>query len=119
MVFFVQTKQFEEEKLWTPGLSDIEIYMPVLKPEKMGRIKRYSSKSSLIFSTGDRWYLHFRERAYTQHETYYQKRKFHYRKSIPTIDTETICMLSGGLDSFIGAIDMLANGERPVFCWKL
>lgn len=96
---------------WT---RDIEIYMPVLKPEKWEELKD-TLKKALDFLTGDRWYLHFRERAYTQHETYYQKRKFHYRKSIPTIDTETICMLSGGLDSFIGAIDMLAKGERPVF----
>ena len=33
--------------------------------------------------------------------------------SLPTVDS--VCLFSGGLDSFVGAIDLLANGAKPIF----
>lgn len=84
----------------------IEVYMPVLN------VSRWNANSALLkqildFLTGDDWTFHFRDRiCITDDEDEYKKCKHHFRNSTQKIDTNVFCMLSGGLDSFIGAIDL-------------
>jgi hypothetical protein len=64
---------------------------------------------TLNFLTGDRWGVFFRER-HRQHAELVQRP----RELVPSPHT-SVCLFSGGLDSFTGAIDLLAAGENPLF----
>lgn len=114
MVFYVDrlVKRVEQSDGWTRNLT---IYMPVWDESKW---ESYSEtlKRMLDFLTGDNWTFRFRQRiCITDDEARFKKGKYHFRNSIKHIDTDTFCMLSGGLDSFIGAIDLLSSGEKPIF----
>jgi len=72
-----------------------------------------SVKSSLEnyigFLSGDKWTFHFRENSEDRLVVIDQENRN------PRQHTK-VCLLSGGLDSFIGAIDLLSNGEdKPFF----
>lgn len=93
----------------------IEVYMPV------ANVGKWNANSDLLkrmldFLTGDDWKFHFRDRVcITADEDKYKKGKYHFRRSTRKIDTDVFCMLSGGLDSFIGAIDLLSSNVKPIF----
>lgn len=61
---------------------------------------------TLNFLTGDLWFVTFRERAAS------------VQTLVPvstgtlTEKPQSVCLFSGGLDSFIGAVDLLSEGER-------
>lgn len=98
-------RTYNSQEGWT---REIDLYVPVTKPEK------WTSVTSLLttminFLTGDRWRIFFRERQ-SRFKTIIKEPK-QQLKLLPSC----VCLLSGGLDSFIGAIDLLAAGERPVF----
>lgn len=93
---------------WTRSIS---IYMPVLCLYKWNANKQLL-ESMLHFLTGDYWQFYFRERELNQYETL---RRNLMSKSKHTLAASEFCMLSGGLDSFIGATNLLATGNRPVF----
>lgn len=93
----------------------IEIYMPV------ANVGKWNANSDLLkrmldFLTGDDWMFHFRDRiCITDDEDKYKKCRYYFRNSTHKIDTNVFCMLSGGLDSFIGAIDLLSSNVNPIF----
>lgn len=64
---------------------------------------------ALDFLTGDRWEVFVRER----HEQYEQLVTGPGDLAAPS--QTSVCLFSGGLDSFTGAIDLLARGENPLF----
>ena len=65
--------------------------------------------SALEFLTGDKWTLEFRARPGT-------RAILARPPSQPTnLGIDCISLLSGGLDSFIGAIDLLSAGQRVLF----
>ena len=114
MVFYVDRKveRDVQDDAWT---RNVELYIPVKAFAKWESCKA-TLTDALNFLTGDRWMLHFRSRvALTDDEDRYRKGRYHFRNSIKRIDTDTFCMLSGGLDSFIGAINLLAEGKKPIF----
>lgn len=114
MVYCVDKRVSREaqDDAWTRNL---EMYIPVMQLEKWESCKETLTKA-LDFLTGDHWMLHFRRRtALTTDENSYRKGKWHYRRSTRRIDTDVFCMLSGGLDSFIGAINLLCEGKNPIF----
>lgn len=114
MVFYVDRKveRAVQDDAWT---RNVELYIPVKAFAKWESCKS-TLTDALNFLTGDRWELHFRSRvALTDDEDRYRKGRYHFRNSIKRIDTDTFCMLSGGLDSFIGAINLLAEGKKPIF----
>ncbi|MEX1138045.1 MAG: Qat anti-phage system QueC-like protein QatC [Bacteroidota bacterium] len=89
---------------WT---REIDLYLPVEDTS------RWEAVASLLvrtmkFLTGDHWRLFFRERD--------PKYKTLIRKPRGGIDPpfSSVCLFSGGLDSFIGAIDLFAAGKRPI-----
>lgn len=97
---------------WT---RNFELYIPVKAYEKWGKCKS-TLATALNFLTGDHWTIHFRKREnLTEDEDKYQKGRWHFRRSIRKIDSDVFCMLSGGLDSFIGAINLLKEGKTPIF----
>ena len=114
MVFYVdcQVKRNDSSDRWTRSFM---IEMPVLKKAKWDENKQLLEKA-LDFLTGDHWTFSFRERPYyIDGEADFKKRLWHFRRSRHQNDTDTFCMLSGGLDSFIGAIDLLKDGSKPIF----
>lgn len=114
MVYCVDKRVSREaqDDAWTRYF---EMYIPVMQLEKWESCKETLTKA-LDFLTGDHWTLHFRRRiALTADEDNYRKGRWRYRRSIRRIDTDVFCMLSGGLDSFIGAINLLCDGEKTIF----
>lgn len=114
MVYCVDKRVSRKEQVdaWTRNL---ELYIPVRQKEKWESCKETITKA-LDFLTGDHWVLHFRSRiALTADEDSYRKGRWRFRRSTRIIDTDTFCMLSGGLDSFIGAINLLCEGNKPIF----
>lgn len=109
MVYYADRKILRrgEDDAWT---RQIKLYMPVLELEMWNQNKAYLEKI-LSFLSGDVWDFEFRKREFNQKEERAFKGIQHQRrKHQPKI----ICMLSGGLDSFIGAIDIL-NKEKDVW----
>jgi 7-cyano-7-deazaguanine synthase in queuosine biosynthesis len=62
------------------------------------------------FLTGDIWNLEFRTRQYQGSII----PKATWRKFGLPYETDTVCLFSGGMDSFIGAVDLLDKGMRPL-----
>lgn len=114
MVYCVdkRVKRQDQDDAWTRNL---ELFIPVNNVEKWNACKETLIRA-LDFLTGDHWNLHFRDRLSVTHEEYnYRKNRWRFRNSIKKINTNYFCMLSGGLDSFIGAINLLKDGNGPVF----
>lgn len=114
MVFYVdkKVKRAQQEDVWT---RDLELYIPVKNEDKWNLCKPLLV-DALNFLTGDHWTLHFRSWIpLTEIECGYLKGRYRFRKSIRKIDSDVFCMLSGGLDSFIGAINLLKEGKQPIF----
>lgn len=101
----LKREEFGEDS-WT---RIIDLYIAVSNPDLWNAQKTLLQKI-FRFLTGDLWSLTFRN-----------------RKNLPTISphsnrmdykmpyqTDTVCLFSGGMDSFIGAIDLLENDIRPL-----
>ena len=113
-VYYVDKKVKREVQndAWTRNL---EIYIPVKAYQKWELCKQ-TITDALNFLTGDHWTIHFRERfTLTDEENRYRKGRIRFQHSLQRINTDTFCMLSGGLDSFIGAINLLHQNIQPVF----
>jgi hypothetical protein len=88
---------------WT---RDIKLHLAVREPdgwaEGAGTLQRL-----LSFLTGDHWAVEIRRAP----KSYVFQSGAKPREVIP-LDTETVCLFSGGLDSFIGAVDEVErNGQ--------
>ena len=110
MVFYADRKILRRTQpdAWT---RDITMYMPVLCLDKWNANSQLL-ESMLYFLTGDHWHFQFRERALNKYE---ELRHDVINKSKNKLAATEFCMLSGGLDSFIGATDLLASGHEPIF----
>lgn len=75
----------------------IEVYHTV-KDIKLWREQKIILEEMLGFLSGDKWVLHFRSRAAFDLTTKENKH-----------DIDQVSLFSGGLDSYIGAIDMLSD----------
>lgn len=114
MVFYVDCKVSRSgyPDRWT---REFAIDMPVLKMNAWDANKALL-ESTLNFLTGDQWHFSFRERPYyIEGEANFKKSLHRYRNTRKIQDTDTFCMLSGGLDSFIGAINLLVAQKQPIF----
>ena len=86
---------------WTRELS---VSIPVLQMSKWHGTEEYWNQT-LGFLTGDKWDIHFR-----QCEKMYSKREYPNRIHLDIKGCDCICLFSGGLDSFCGAIKLLEEG---------
>ena len=110
IVFYADRKVLRrvQPDAWTRCIT---VYMPVLSLDKWNANKQLL-ESMLDFLTGDHWHFNFRERTLNKYETL---RKEVIQKSKKKLSATEFCMLSGGLDSFIGATNLLASGHKPIF----
>ena len=90
---------------WT---REIDLYIPVSDPDLWNEVAN-DIQYLLKFLTGDRWRLVFRARPKRVSSIV----KYTGRAQTKVIDE--VSLLSGGLDSFIGAVDLLVEGRRPLF----
>lgn len=109
MVYYADRRVIrqKENDAWT---RNIKLHIPVLELEKWNNNKALLEKM-LSFLSGDVWTFEFRKRELNFKEEkalkgISRKKKKHQPKAI--------CMLSGGLDSFIGAIDILSK-EKDIW----
>lgn len=88
---------------------NINVNIPVIELEKWVANKELL-ENMLKFLSGDIWNIQFRKRTITKREEAYLN-----KISSKTNESDYICMFSGGLDSFIGAIDILENNKNVSF----
>lgn len=92
---------------------EFTIFMPVLKYELWINVKPVLEEM-LDFLSGDNWTFVFRERNESKNEKEQFKKWSKSKQQIKEYDQ--LCMFSGGLDSFIGAINLLEmNKGKTLF----
>lgn len=94
----------EAQDGWT---REIEINFPVSDVGRWDLVKPILERA-LKFLTGDLWHFEFRHRPE------------HVSSLAPTVQSELrtfscVSLFSGGLDSYIGAVDLLGRGQIPLF----
>lgn len=89
---------------WT---RQIDISIPVIEFEKWEHVVERWNRT-LSFLTGDHWHISFRKT-----EKQYSQRSHASRIKIDISDCNVVCLFSGGLDSFCGAITLLEKGYSP------
>ncbi len=99
------SRSTESQDSWT---REIRLVVPVSDPEKWNAASS-ALKRALDFLTGDLWTINFRPRL------------ANFSKVIPAgsskllgIPFDSLSLFSGGLDSLIGAIDLLEKGGTPL-----
>lgn len=109
MVYYADRRviRMQEDDAWT---RQIKLYMPVIEVDKWNENKELLEKM-LSFLSGDIWKFEFRKRGFSSKEEKALKGMQRQKKKH---QPKAICMLSGGLDSFIGAIDIL-NEEKDIW----
>ncbi|WP_370208887.1 Qat anti-phage system QueC-like protein QatC [Pararhodobacter marinus] len=90
---------------WT---REIDLYVPVSAAAAWSA-NSGSIESMLRFLSGDRWRVFFRDR------TKRAKTLAVAPKRLAIDGLTKVSLLSGGLDSLIGAVDLLSGGVRPLF----
>ncbi len=110
MVYYADRKVLRKNTFdsWTRSF---KIYMPVLEPEKWNNQKELLEQM-VSFLSGDLWEFEFRKRVLNNNELRVKKWA---EKSNKNYTPSAFCMLSGGLDSFIGAIDLLSTEKNIAF----
>lgn len=95
----------ESQDGWT---REMDLYIPAKDPALWSANSKLVARM-LTFLTGDRWRLQFRLRE-AGHEDLRPKMSQRKRTTFTGAS-----LFSGGLDSFVGAIDQLGTNENPVF----
>jgi len=88
----------------------IDLYIPVSDVNLWNKQKQLL-ETTFKFLTGDVWTINFRARSVGTPPL--SPRGKLQRYGMP-YKTDTVCLFSGGMDSFIGAINLLAAGVRPL-----
>ncbi len=89
----------------------IHLHLPVLNPDLLEQNIELL-KRTISFLTGDRWEFTFRGRELTPEES--QLRDEMSKDRTGKLTVNKLCMFSGGLDSFIGAINLLENENKDI-----
>jgi len=94
----------ESQDSWT---REIDLYLPVKDAALFEPHTAFISQI-LAFLTGDRWRIFVRPRP-KEYANLVEK------KQLAVASFDSVCLFSGGLDSFIGAIDLLDARRNPLF----
>jgi 7-cyano-7-deazaguanine synthase in queuosine biosynthesis len=94
----------DAQDAWT---REVDLHVSVQDPSLWNGLSPLIVRT-LNFLTGDRWGLHFRARTCDVSQLAATPTK------LRTVHPATVCLFSGGLDSFIGAIDLLTAGQLPM-----
>ncbi|MFA0809452.1 Qat anti-phage system QueC-like protein QatC [Microbulbifer epialgicus] len=92
---------------WTRQL---RIQLPLHNPALWLPLKK-DLESALHFLSGDMWDFEFQDGGYAPPEPYRKRDRF---KLVELEGLDSVCLFSGGLDSAIGAIDLLEEGRAPL-----
>ena len=98
------SRSADAQDAWT---REIDLHVPVQAPDRWIALAPLIA-NMLKFLTGDQWSVHFRPRPSgigTLATT---------PSVLPLANPTSVCLFSGGLDSFIGAIDLLAERQTPI-----
>ncbi len=95
----------ESQDSWT---REIDLHVPVSDPELWTQASERAERM-LDFLTGDRWRLFFRARNKENRQLVKRPEGLDLSATF-----DCVCLFSGGLDSFVGAIDLLAAKRRPL-----
>ncbi len=98
-------RRADSEDGWTRQLI---LQLPLYEPKRWKPLKE-SLERALHFLSGDIWSFDFREGGYAPPTPFGRRYK---RINIKKLDC--VCLFSGGLDSAIGVIDLLAQGQAPL-----
>lgn len=90
---------YTSEDAWT---RQITLHVPVTEPD-LWNAATPALTEFLSFLTGDEWTILFREKI--------PHKPFEVDESCSLLP-QSVCLFSGGLDSFVGAIDLLSTGQR-------
>jgi hypothetical protein len=88
---------------WTRSLT---LHLAVTEPDVWEQAAGDLEKA-LSFLTGDYWEVTIRQTPQS-----YQPTQGIEPKKVQPLDAKTVCLFSGGLDSFIGAVDLIDQGEK-------
>jgi len=100
----------ESQDSWT---REIDIYLPVQDVELWEKSRSLLSET-LEFLTGDKWRFFFRTRP-KGFSKITKPLKDDGQEELELEEKPTsVCLFSGGLDSFIGAVDLLEDEEAPL-----
>lgn len=94
----------DAQDAWT---REIDLHVPVQVPDRWIPLVPLIT-NMLKFLTGDQWSVHFRPRPSGIGTLAAAP------SVLPLANPTSVCLFSGGLDSFIGAIDLLAEGQTPI-----
>lgn len=113
-IFYISLFVFGADRIISRDSADdswtrnIKLYIPVLDREAWLENKSLLEEM-LSFLSGDSWEIEFRGRELNEREI---KFKDSIEDKSNNIDFNRVCMFSGGLDSFIGAIDLLDKSSE-------
>ncbi|MEQ7802143.1 Qat anti-phage system QueC-like protein QatC [Pedobacter sp. ASV1-7] len=112
MIYFADRKVLRSDYAdnWTRAF---KLYIPVLNIEKWEKNKGLL-ESMISYLSGDNWRFEFRERELNDIEAKISS-NIEKRYVDKKFNPDAFCMLSGGLDSFIGAIDLLTKNKNIAF----
>ncbi|TWW01095.1 hypothetical protein [Chitinophaga pinensis] len=115
MMYGADTRINREEQGEDSWTRMIDLYVPVSDP---GLWQQQADNIQKIFRflTGDIWTLNFRPR-HADHMAIAPQPSRIRRFQMP-YKTDTVCLFSGGMDSFIGAIDLISQGIRH-YWWAI
>lgn len=98
------SRESESQDAWT---REIRLVVPVVELDRWLPVEELLSET-LNFLTGDRWIVNFRS-ASTLPRIVPDR-----PAGVEPPASDTVALFSGGLDSLIGAIDLLQSGNRPI-----
>lgn len=104
---FALDKRVSRRKFKDCWTREISLSIPVLEYEKWKHTE-LQWENILGFLTGDHWYITFRKS-----EIIYSYRERANRIHLNVQNCNCVCLFSGGLDSFCGAIKLLEHGDSP------
>ena len=100
------SRETESQDNWT---REIRLVIPVSDPSRWNAARPLLHRL-LNFLTGDKWTIGFRSRPPGFEGAVYKK-----PDKSPQPPFDSLALFSGGLDSLIGAIDILEQGRKPLF----
>jgi len=109
---FYADRRLKREMFPDAWTRNIKLYVPVLSID-MWNSQIKLLEEMLSFLSGDIWSIEFRQRKLNEIEKSFITKQNSGAEI--KLDSAIFCMLSGGLDSFIGAIDLLEQNDKIVF----
>lgn len=88
----------------------LELTVPLIDPRPWNAV-RSMLESALNFLSGDHWTLRFKRGGPRPPSKAVRDRR---RIFIDLSKAECACLFSGGLDSYVGVLDLLSEGRRPI-----